>query len=173
MADGYPTDLVALTLISNSIADYDDLCDSDDSEMRLCKTIIWIMAFFFLNEDEYQTPRPRPPKVPRVRYRFTNSIQDPCALFRFSEMELRYIARLMGEPGFHHTSCRDKFTLVEGLCILTRRLCYPCRFSDLVQLFGRSISALDRIYLYMLDKIIKNTDDDVMVKGGAPSFKKR
>ena len=31
---------------------------------------------------------------------------------------------------------------LEGLCILLRRLAYPCRYSDLLQRFGRPVPEL-------------------------------
>lgn len=72
-------------------------------------------------------------------------------LFRFSAQEIKCIVRAMDEPHWHYTHARDKFTLVEGLCILCRRLCYPARWNDLCGLFGRNKSQLSRIFAYMLD----------------------
>lgn len=140
-------------LLGNMIEDDDD--DTEElHEQMLLQMLITLLAHYFMEEDEYQTRRARAPVVPLQRYRFNNSTLDPVALFRFSEVELRYIVRLMNEPGIHHTASRDKFTLLEGLCILTRRLCYPCRWADVVHLFGRSVSALNRIYLHMLTKMM-------------------
>ncbi len=41
---------------------------------------------------------------------------------------------------------RDKFNAVEGLCIVMRRLAFPCRWFDLVPVFGRSNESLSRIF---------------------------
>jgi hypothetical protein len=62
--------------------------------------------------------------------------------FRFEKSEIPILARVMDIP--------EKFTCpqgtvcggIEGLCILLRRFCYPCRFSDLIPLFGRPIPEL-------------------------------
>ena len=105
-------------------------------------------------EDE-ERARARAPLIPQLRYQFEASSQDPRELFRFSEVELRYIVLLMNESGVHLTANGDKFSLLEGLCILTRRLCYPCRWRDIVYLFGRSAPAMQRIYSYMLTKVIR------------------
>ncbi|CAG7726398.1 unnamed protein product [Allacma fusca] len=51
------------------------------------------------------------------------------------------------------TKHRIKFSAMEGLCILLRRLCYPNRLSDLVKVFNRDISSISRIYLFMLNNI--------------------
>ena len=56
----------------------------------------------------------------------------------------------MHVPHWHRTSERDKFPFIEGLIILLRRLVFPCRWGDVVDLFGRSCSALSRIFRYML-----------------------
>ena len=42
---------------------------------------------------------------------------------------------------------------IEGLCVLLRRLTYPCRYSDLIPRFGRLIPELSMIYNIVLDHI--------------------
>ena len=39
---------------------------------------------------------------------------------------------------------------IEGLCLLLRRLTYPCRYSDLIPRFGRPIPELSMIYNIVL-----------------------
>ena len=144
-----------LALLATISADaLTDEFDDDDDEETLMQMFLIVLVIQQWIEIEESTP-PRPPLVPRLRYRFEFSSQDPMQLFRFSEVELRYIVVLMGEPGEHRTTSGDKFGLLEGMCILTRRLCYPCRWSDLVALFGRSAAGLSRIYNYMLTKVIR------------------
>ena len=126
--------------------------DDDDENMLL---ILIPIINYFMECYEFQTPRPRRPRIPPLRYSFRNSQQDPRELFRFTANEIKTIARLMNEPYWHHTACRDKFSLIEGICILCRRLCYPARWNDLTSLFGRSAAPLCRIFNYMLDIILR------------------
>lgn len=80
-----------------------------------------------------------------------------CAVDCFiSQAELQELIIAMNVPHFHTTAERDKFTILEGLCILLRRLVFPCRWMDVVWLFGRSASSLSRIFHYMLQFITEN-----------------
>ena len=48
---------------------------------------------------------------------------------------------------------RVKFTAVEGLCLLLRRLAFPCRYFDLIAKFGRPKAVLCVIFNHMLSLI--------------------
>ena len=45
---------------------------------------------------------------------------------------------------------------LEGLCILLRRLAYPCRYSDLLQRFGRPVPELPMISSTVMNYIYEN-----------------
>ena len=45
---------------------------------------------------------------------------------------------------------------LEGLCILLRRLAYPCRYSDLLQRFGRPVPELSMISSTVMNYIYEN-----------------
>ena len=40
---------------------------------------------------------------------------------------------------------------IEALCVLLKRLSYPCRFSDMVPFFGRNLTEVCLIFNYVLD----------------------
>ena len=42
---------------------------------------------------------------------------------------------------------------IEGLCLVLRRLTYPCRYSDLIPRLGRPVPELSMIYNVVLDYI--------------------
>ena len=126
-----------------------------EEEFMLLVNLAVACADEILEQYPYESPRPRAPRITRVRYNFRESIQDPMELFRFSAQQIKKIARAMAEPRMHRTRLRDSFTLVEGLCVLCRRLCYPARWNDLCGLFGRSKSQLSRIFHYMLDMMLR------------------
>ena len=75
------------------------------------------------------------------------SLEDTDAVesnvnFKFKKNEIPVLARAMDIP--------EKFTWpqgticegIEGICILLRRFCYPCTYSDLVPMFGRPVPEL-------------------------------
>ena len=45
---------------------------------------------------------------------------------------------------------------MEGLCILLRRLAYPCRYSDLVQRFDRTVPEISMTSNTVMDYIYDN-----------------
>ena len=48
---------------------------------------------------------------------------------------------------------RSVFTGTEGLCLLLKRLAYPCRYSDLIHQFGRPVPVLGMITNKVIDYI--------------------
>ena len=67
------------------------------------------------------------------------------AMFRATRLEILDLTRRVLPPTFC-TSSRDNVNAVEGLCIVMRRLAFPCRWLDLVPVFGRSKGSLSRIF---------------------------
>ena len=72
---------------------------------------------------------------------------DECiANFRFEREDLWHLADALSLPrdGF---SCSNgtRSGALEALCIFLRRHCYPCRYLDLVPMFGRSVHELSLI----------------------------
>ena len=57
-------------------------------------------------------------------------------MFRFSKEDIPCLAEALRLPneftGYQGTTCDS----IEGLCLLLRRLAYPCRYVDLIPLFG-------------------------------------
>ena len=57
---------------------------------------------------------------------------DALSLFRFDLAELQE----MVVSYVYYTDELDAFDPIEGLAMVTRKLCYPARWKDLVRLFG-------------------------------------
>ena len=59
-------------------------------------------------------------------------------MFRFSKEDIPRLTEALRLPnkftGYHGTTCDS----IEGLCLLLRRLAYPCHYADLITLFGRA-----------------------------------
>ena len=56
-------------------------------------------------------------------------------------------------PLVMHCNQRSVFSGTEGLCMLLRRLAYPCRYSDLIQRFARPVPVISMITNTVLDHI--------------------
>ncbi|KAG2761633.1 hypothetical protein PC116_g12271 [Phytophthora cactorum] len=100
---------------------------------------------------------PERPIIPDIRFNLA-SLADANAEkeFRFDVRGVLDLARLFELPEFVITSERDKAHKTEAVCILLARLSYPNRNYDLMQRFGRSPSALSRLFshivLYVYDR---------------------
>ena len=111
-------------------------------------------ATLALNYD-YVTGIP-PPLIPDLRFNpdnlgtnVTHGLQAEH-LFRFSTDQLHTLVISLQIPAILRTSERDSFHAIEGLCIVLRRLVYPVRYMDMVDLFGRSRASLSRINRHMM-----------------------
>ena len=74
-------------------------------------------------------------------------------MFRFSKEDIPRLAETLRLPnkftGYQGTTCDS----IEGLCLLLQRLAYPCRYVDLIPLFGRAKQEISIISSLVLDAI--------------------
>ena len=71
---------------------------------------------------------------------------DECrAEFRVDLADLPVMAEALRIPDRFVCPNRTVATGMEGLCVALRRFAYPCRFSDMMPRFGRSVSELSLI----------------------------
>ena len=74
-------------------------------------------------------------------------------MFRFSKGDIPRLAETLRLPnkftGYQGTTCDS----IEGLCLLLRRLAYPCHYVDLITLFGRAKQEISIISNLVLDAI--------------------
>ena len=79
------------------------------------------------------------PYLAYERFNLANVTDDECfAEFRFHKKDIpRLVTAFRLHPKF---ICRNGTTAFadEGLCMLLRRLAYPCRYSDMIPRFGRN-----------------------------------
>ncbi|XP_027058559.1 uncharacterized protein LOC113685269 [Pocillopora damicornis] len=75
------------------------------------------------------------------------------AEFRFRKNEISRLAESLDIPETFFCHQGTTAPGIEGLCLLLRRLTYPCRYSDLIPRFGRPIPELSMIYNIVLDHI--------------------
>ena len=73
--------------------------------------------------------------------------------FRFRKNDLYAVLDVFNIPNriiaSQGTACSD----IEALCILLKRLAFPCRYSDMTPMFGRNMTEMCLIYNKMVDHI--------------------
>lgn len=74
-------------------------------------------------------------------------------VFRFAKADIPQLAQVLRLPnkvtGYQGTVCYK----IEALCLFLHRLAYPCRYSDLIPIFGRPKEELSIISNAVLDFI--------------------
>ena len=79
---------------------------------------------------------------------------DECkAEFRVRKRDLPTLAQALRIPPAFHLSQRSVVDGMEGLCMLLKRLAYPCRYGDLIHRFGRPVPLLSMATNHVLDYI--------------------
>ncbi len=58
------------------------------------------------------------------------------SFFRFHRDDVQFLCSLLGVSDVYRSPTRTKWTGLEGLCVVLRRLSYPNRLIDLTPLFG-------------------------------------
>ena len=76
--------------------------------------------------------------------------------FRVSKEDLPRLAEVLRVPPQFRCSQGTVCSGIEGLCLLLKRLAYPCRYFDLIYRFGRPVPELCMIYNVVLDWIYTN-----------------
>ena len=76
-----------------------------------------------------------------------NMNDDECmAEFRFKSNDVFRVFESMGLPDIIRTPNRLAVPSLETFCILLRRMAYPCRYSDMIPRFARSVPDLSLIF---------------------------
>ncbi len=73
--------------------------------------------------------------------------------FRVDLEDLPVLAQALNIPERFVCPNRTLKTGMEGLCVALRRFAYPCRYSDMIPRFGRSVSELSLIAAEVTDHI--------------------
>ena len=83
-----------------------------------------------------------------------NFSEEECiAEFRVEKNDLTVFADSDEIPPVFRCSQRSVFGGMEGLCMLLKRLAYPCRYSDMIPRFGRPVPEMSKVALVVLDWI--------------------
>lgn len=82
--------------------------------------------------------------------------------FRVKKNDLPLLADALGIPPVF--TCRQGTVCdgMEGLCIFLKRFAYPCRYSDMIPIFGRPVPELSMISNEVVDWMYENHGNRVM-----------
>ena len=84
------------------------------------------------------------------------------AEFRIDKHHLPALAEALQIPDVFKCRQRSISDGMEGLCMLLRRLAYPCRYSDMIARFGRPVPVLSMVTNEVLDYIYNNHSHRIM-----------
>ena len=76
--------------------------------------------------------------------------------FRFFKKDILRLKDVLRIPDFIITYNRLKVDGIEALCIFLKRMAYPCRYVDMIPLFGRAVPDYSIIVAYVLEHIYDN-----------------
>ena len=114
-----------------------------------------------ISEDEflllYDVNRSKNPDFPYQNYEhfdLERLDESEClAEFRFRRSDIPVLKEAMGLPDSYTCEQGTVCDGIEGLCLLLRRLAYPCRYSDLIHRFGRPVPELCMITSHVMDTV--------------------
>ena len=75
--------------------------------------------------------------------------------FRFGHSELPFLAEVLKIPQYFVCSNGTVASGMEGLLMLLKRFAYPCRLSDMIPRFGRSVPEISLILAEVTDHIYR------------------
>ena len=78
------------------------------------------------------------------------------AEFRVQKQDIPVLANVLQLPVNIHCPQRTICNRVEGLSMLLKRFSYPCRYSDMISQFGRTVPELCMITNEVMDNIFNN-----------------
>ena len=88
------------------------------------------------------------------RFDLDNMEEAECkAEFRFDKNDIPILGDVLGLPNIIKCHQRSIADSNEGLCMLLKRMAYPCRYSDMMYRFGRSVPEMSMIVNQVIDYI--------------------
>lgn len=81
------------------------------------------------------------------------STADCYAEFRFKKQDIPRLAQALQLSPTFRCEQRSVCDGIEGLCMLLKRVAYPCRYSDMIPRFGRPVSVISLVTNQVLNYI--------------------
>ena len=109
---------------------------------------------FLLLYDQYQSRNPEFPYDSYPKFDLDEIDESEClAEFRCKKRDIAILSDVLNIPAVFECDQRSICDGDEALCILLRRLSYPCRFGDMVQRFAKPVPVLSMITNIVQDYI--------------------
>ena len=120
-------------------------------EIRELATSCFGLGYISANEfavllDEYESCNPDFPHDEYMPFDLDDMDEIEClAEFRFEKQHIPPLAEALRIPPYFIMERRSRVTGIEGLCILLKRVAYPCRYSDMIHRFARPVPVLSMV----------------------------
>ena len=113
----------------------------------LCFGLGYISATgFAVLLNEYESCNPDFPHDEYVPFDLDDMDEIEClAESRFEKQHIPLLAKALRIPPYLIMEQRSRVTGIEGLCILLKRVAYPCRYSDMIHRFARPVPVLSMV----------------------------
>ena len=109
---------------------------------------------FILLYDAYMPQNPSFPHSSYGKFSIVNKDPAECkADFRVEKGDIPILVEALRVPPIFKCANGTICDGTEGLCVVLKRFAYPCRYSDMIPIFGRSVSELSIISNEVIDRI--------------------
>ena len=118
---------------------------------------------FLVLYNSYQSWNPEFPFAIYGRFSLDSVDEAEClAMCRFRKQGIPLLAQVLGVPEKIACPQRSVCSGMEAFCMLLKWVAYPCRYSDMIQCFGRPVPELCMITNTMLDWIFDNDSHRIL-----------
>ncbi|CAB4022736.1 Hypothetical predicted protein, partial [Paramuricea clavata] len=122
-------------------------CEHDDrkklARLQIVSKCYISAAEFAVLLVEYESCNPDFPYDEYMPFNLDDMDESEClAEFRFEKQHIPLLAEALRIPAYFITEQRSRVRGIEGLCMLLKRVAYPCRYSDMIPRFARPVPML-------------------------------
>ena len=113
--------------------------------------------------DEYSSRNPDFPYVSYEPFDLENFDESEClAEFRFEKRHIPNLVDALNIPETINCNQRSICDGTEALCILLKRMAYPCRYGDMIHRFAKPVPVLSMITNEVLNHVYETHSNKVM-----------
>lgn len=118
---------------------------------------------FLVLFDMYSSPNLDLPHDSFPKFNLDELHEDEClSQFRFKKADIPVLAQALQIPPIIRTYQGSVCDGIEGLCMLLKRMCYPCRYSDMVALFAKPVPVISMITNEVLELVYETHSQRIL-----------